>query len=363
MPPLRWSYVYVRLRVQYFLNKTRKKVFKMNAKELRQEVRSKLPTSDKDVTDDYLRAAIWEVMEETSPGSSDADLYLRAAERAREKARKEKSIELPLKATDRLFGKALVKALAPKIEDLRRREFGSPHPPFRTATEAAECVERTSSANLAEWREESEERKRARTEIERLAHKYRIEIEKKATLLPYQKPGDEHVKWVPTVPGTFLCQLTKETHRMATQCGVPQAALVTHVLTGLESARSRAHLTTRENWYTLPSGEQIGVNEATVIFRARDLTDKELRTIYNAVRGHVDGKGTKGIEDKDVDLWELVQDLDGPPQEHGSKGQFWETVRERWNREHPDEEPYTTRNGVKTRYERILTRLRPPRKS
>jgi hypothetical protein len=64
----------------------------------------------------------------------------RQAERAREKARKEKSVELPLKATDRLFGKALVKALAPKIEELRREEFGSPDPPFKTARKAAEWV-------------------------------------------------------------------------------------------------------------------------------------------------------------------------------------------------------------------------------
>jgi hypothetical protein len=147
---------------------------------------------------------------------------------------------------------------------------------------------------------------------------------------------------------------------MATRCGIPQAALVTHVLTGLEPARSRVLLTTRENWYTLPSGEQIGVNEATVTFRARDLTNKELRTIYSVVRAHVGGKGTKGMKDKDVGLWELVQNLNGPPQEHGSKGQFWEMVRERWNREHPDDKPYTTWNGVKKRYERISERLRLP---
>jgi hypothetical protein len=148
--------------------------------------------------------------------------------------------------------------------------------------------------------------------------------------------------------------------RIAEHTGLPPDALVTYVLTGLKPARSRARLTMRENWYTLPSGEQIGVNEATVTFRARDLTDKELRTIYGMVRRHVGGKGTKGLRDADVDLWELVQNLGGPPREHGSKGQFWEAVRERWNREHPDH-PYTTRNGVKRRYERISERLRPPR--
>jgi hypothetical protein len=58
-----------------------------------------------------------------------------------------------LNATDRLFGKALVKALAPKLEDLRRRGFDSPEPPFKTVAVAAAWVERTSKADLAEWRE------------------------------------------------------------------------------------------------------------------------------------------------------------------------------------------------------------------
>jgi hypothetical protein len=334
----------------------------MDAKKLRQKVRSKLHKSDKDVTDDHLRAAIWEIMEEPPPDSSDDERYLRAAERAREKARKEKSVELPLKATDRLFGKALVKALAPKIEELRREEFGSPDPPFKTTTEAAEWVERTSKTDLAEWREKSEERKSARTEIWRLANKYRIEIEEKVTLLPYQKPGDEHVKGAPTVPGTYLCQLAEETRRIATRCGVPQAALVTHILTGLEPARSRARITTKENWYTLPSGEQIGVNEAMVIFYARDLTEKELSIIYNGVRRHVGGKGTKGMEDKDEAILELVQRLDGPPQEHGSKGPFWEKVLESWNREHPDD-TYGTPDSLRMRYHRALKRLRLPQGS
>jgi hypothetical protein len=55
----------------------------------------------------------------------------------REMGRKSRSEELALKATDRLFGKALVRALAPKIENLCRGRFGSSQPPFRFVTEAA----------------------------------------------------------------------------------------------------------------------------------------------------------------------------------------------------------------------------------
>ena len=335
----------------------------MDLMRLVRQVKGKLSPTEKHLADRHLvEAAVMRLAARgVQPGFDDKYHHL-LVEDVREMDHETRSEELALKASDRLFGKALVRALAPKIEDLRKGRFESSQPPFETITQAAEWVERTSKADLAEWREESEERTAASAEIERLAHKHRIELEERVTLLPYQKPGDEHVKWAPTVPGTFLHQLAQETRRIAEHTGLPSDALITYVLTGLEPARSRAQLTMKENWYMLPSGEQIGINEATVAFRARDLTDKELRTIYGMVRRHVGGKGTKGIRDKDVDLWELVQELGGPPREHGRKGQFWEKVREYWNREHPDE-PYTTTNGVKRRYERISERLRPPRNS
>jgi hypothetical protein len=328
---------------------------------LEEEVRRKLSPTEKYLVDDHRVHAAVAVLALRGVKLSRSDKYYGSlVEVLREMDRESRSEELSIKATDRLFGKALVRALAPKIADLRREGFAnSPDPPCKTVAEAAQWVEQRSKADLAEWREDSEQRKKARAEINRLADKYRIEIQEKATQIRYQKPGDEHVRWVHAVPGTYLHRLAVETDRMAAQCGIPQAALVSHVLTGLEPARSRATLATRGNWYTLPSGEQIGVNEATVIIRARDLTDKELRAIYGMIRGYVGGKGTKGMRDEDVDFWELVQDEGGPPQGHGGKGQFWERVRQRWNREHPDDQPYTTSDSVRIRYERIADRLRP----
>jgi hypothetical protein len=329
---------------------------------LLEKVKGKLSPTEKHLAEGYLvEAAVMRLAVRGARPGSDDKYHRQLVEELREMDRKTRSEELALEATDKLFGKALVRSLAPRLEELRRSGFDSPEPPFKTVAEAAAWVEQTADVNLAEWRKDSKERKKARAEIERLAAKYRIEIQEKATQIPYQKPSDEQVKWTHAVPGTFLLALAQETRRIAEHTGLPQDALVTYVLTGIEPARSRVRLTMKENRYTLPSGEQIGVNEALVTLRARDLTDKELRTIYRMARGHVGGKGTKGLRDDDVDLWELVQDLGGPPQEYGSKGQFWETVREHWNREYPDE-PYTTRNGVKRRYERISARLQPPRK-
>ena len=326
------------------------------------EVRRKFPPTEKYLAEGHLvEAAIARLALDHKVSPSPDDRYYRqVVAEVRKMDHESRAADLSSTATDRLLGKALVRALAPEIEDLREVGFGSPTPPFKTPAEAAEWVERTSKADLVEWREGGDDRKRAHAEIDRLAREHRIEIEYRATHLRYQKPGDEHVKLVYAVPGTYLYRLARETDRIADRTGLPADALVTYVLTGLEPVRSRARCTARENWYTLPTGEEIGVNEATITFRARDLTDKELRSLYSMVRGIVSGKGTKGVGDKDVELWELVQNLGGPPKEHGSKGNFWKTVQECWNREHAND-TYASWEGVKKRYESISARLRPPR--
>jgi hypothetical protein len=329
---------------------------------LAEEVKRKFPPTERYLAEGHLvEAAVFRLaVKEVQPGFDD-NYHRRLVEEIRNLDRESRAADLSSTATDRLLGKALVRALAPKIEDLRETGFGSPAPPFKTAAKAAEWVERQSKADLAEWSEGSEGRKKARAEIYRLAHEHRIEIEERATQLPYQRPGDEHVKWVYAAPGTYLYRLAQETVLLADRTGLSADALVMYVLTGLEPVRSRARLTTRENWYTLPTGEEIGVNEATVTFRARDLTDKELRSLYSMVRSGVSGKGTKGVGDKEVELWEMVQNLGGPPKEHGSKRNFWRTVQERWNRDHANGR-YATWEGVKKRYESISARLRPPRR-
>lgn len=336
----------------------------MNLDSLEQAVRSKLHPSDKDLVDGpYVEAAIYRTLKERPRGATDDDLCARAARVARELRDGSEEVELRRTPTDSILGDALVRALAPKIAELRESgaEFGSQRAPFASVQEAAEWIKKRSAEDLATWRLQGTERSRAHDEIDRLADKHRIELEHKSTLLPYQEPEDEHIKWTPAIPGTYLYRLAKETQRIAKRTGLPQDALVIHVLTGLKPVRSRVRITRRWSYYTLPSGEQIHVNEADVTFRALDFTDKELRAIYGTIKRHVGGKGTEALDDKDERLWTLVQDMGGPPQTHGTKGPFWRTVQEKMNLAYPD--AYTTWEGVKARYNSILKRLQPPQET
>jgi hypothetical protein len=339
----------------------------MNTNRIIEGIESKLDNESRHLRGSpYLYQAFFEVVYESEPGLSDDIKNARAAQRAKELARdneEEESLELRQTPTDRIFGNAIVRALAPTIADLRERsEFKRPEPPFTSVAEAAAWVETRSTKDLEGWRAKSRQRNKAHDEIQRLVNKHGIEIRYESTLLPYQMSNNElDIKWTPVVPGTWLYRLAKETQRIAKHTGLPQDALVIHVLAGLSPVRSRARVTTRENHYTLPSGEQIHVNEAVVTFRARDLTDRELRGIYRTVKGHVGGKGTEALDDKDEHLWILVQDMGGPPQAHGTKGPFWQAVLEKLDLKYPGQ--ITTRRGVEKRYDRILKRLQLPREA
>jgi hypothetical protein len=223
-------------------------------------------------------------------------------------------------------------------------------------------VEQTSAADRERFLADTS-KQAALDEIERLKEAHRLEevrFDDTRTFLPYQTPGDDHVKYAGTFPATYLRKLAIRTASIAQHTGLPQDALVIHLLTGLKPLRSRAQMKTTRHVRTLPSGEQITLNEATVAFRAQDLTYKEIRSVYKSVREHVGGKGTKGLEHKDVEIWKLVQELGGPPQQHGGKGPFWKQVLECWNHEHPDE-PYTSTNWAKNHYFKAAKRLKPPR--
>src|SRR5215211_4861972 len=134
----------------------------MDLVRLVRQVKSKLPPTEKHLADgNQVEAAVMRVaLRGESPGSSDK-YHLQLVEELREMDRKSRSEELTLKATDRLFGKALVRALAPEISDLRNRGFGGPEPPFRTVAEAAAWVEQATDADLAKWREDSQGREKA----------------------------------------------------------------------------------------------------------------------------------------------------------------------------------------------------------
>jgi hypothetical protein len=93
----------------------------MSLDKIEQAVRSKLHESDKELADShYLDAAIYRTLKELPSGCASEELAARAAQLAKELWDEDQFVELKHTPTDRIFGDALVRALAPTIADLRK---------------------------------------------------------------------------------------------------------------------------------------------------------------------------------------------------------------------------------------------------
>ena len=318
-------------------------------------------------------SALTEAIAQTWNGrESEDELTYKAARLAeklyreeREQARVEIKAEQRLAETpgDRILADAILRALKPLVEDLRREHFDSPEPPFAgDMAGAALWVEETNRADVERWVAD-DEKLAALDEIERLKvlHGFdEVRVDQKLGYLPYHRPGEDMYRSVDTCPGTYLRMLAVETRKVARHTGFPQDAFIMHILTGIPPKRSRARITTRENRYTVPgSGEEILTTTASVDISARHLSDKELRLLNAAVSGHIGGRASKPLSDENEVLWNVVEDLGGPPNGHGSKGPFWEAVAKRLEEE-PVYHSATTPEAVGKRYGRILERLSAP---
>jgi hypothetical protein len=261
----------------------------------------------------------------------------------------------PLGPADLLVSTALTRAIAPTVEDLRQREFGSPDPPFTTVSEAVEWIEQRAAEARSEARRRSADRARASQEIDRLAREAGLDVFVDEPIrLPYQRPDKDHVLYAQTIRGSFANRLAREVRRVAGLTGIPADALTIHVLTGLSPVRPRVWQTATHKLYAATDGSQVVTNEVTIRVLTPDLQRREWNALFEAVRRPLPGR----ISATDAEIWALVQDLGGPPTSHGSKGPFWQRVLDAYNAAHPDA-PRTSTNWVKKSYNRAVAVLTP----
>jgi len=251
----------------------------------------------------------------------------------------------------------LVKSLALWTARLREEGFGRREAPFEDEGAVAEWIEQTSREYLARWKENREVRDDAHEQIYRLAHRLGFDATTTARYLRYGKPGDDHVKNAPVSPGTFLAKLAREVEQISRRSGLPPDALTAHVLTGAIPILPRVRGTKRDSYFTLPSGQQIRLPSVTLTFRTADLTFAELRELYDEIRDYMGGKGVRSTDLDDLELWNLVDELGGPPQPYKGVRRFWLEVLKRWNAIHPEREPLKSWEGLRKRHKRLCKRL------
>jgi hypothetical protein len=275
------------------------------------------------------------------------------------------------RATKGITNTEVVAAISLEVEKLREERFRNSEPPFSTVADAAAWVEAESAED---WeRHKKTPSAKALEDIERLRQEYGPleEVQIKTVMLPYQRPDSDHQKSVPTAPHTYLRLLANVTSRIASRTGLYQDALVMYLLTGFEPERRRASVKTTESTYApYPSGPQLRTNHVEVSFYVRDLTEKQLRDIYNSVRGHITGLNRKAqIEERQARIYELVHEHGGPWRKdwkHGRKAKLLRAVLADAQREgltyvrNGEEKVYDSEKGIEKAYLAARKRLEPP---
>jgi hypothetical protein len=315
---------------------------------------------------DHLKAAIYDIVRRGGPFYHwDVVDVLQEAERRREQATLSPQHTAPRRfprlkpgAKAHFLSRLLVDGLRPWTEGLRDEGFGSPSAPYPDDEDAAaDYIEVTSASDLARWRGAGTSNGQDEEQLYRLAHQLAVDVAPRARHLPYGRPGDNFQKNAPVFPGTFLFKLAGEIARVSRQTGLPPEALTAHVLSDVEPLMPRVRRTNHDNYFRLPSGKRAHLRSVSLIFRTADLTFEELRGVYDDVKSYMGGKGVQAPTREDVEFWELVEEMGGPPEPYQGVRDFWREVLKRWNQQHPNHAALKSWEGLQDRYQRICKRL------
>lgn len=269
------------------------------------------------------------------------------------------------------ISREFVGALAPQVASLREERFGSAEPPFPSLgqspnardaaiSDAAAWIEAESRMDLEKWRASRPPAEDLHEESRRLVKRagyegYSLSVTPGEALPYFGPPFMDFQRSAPTAPGTFLAKLARRISEWSKRTSIQPSLLTMHILTGLLPLLSRVRFAENDRAFELPSGKQAHMRSVTLTFNTADLTFDELREIYNDVRAYLGGRGQQAPTFEDLEFWELVESMGGPP-ERGIR-KFWIAVRDRWNADHPGTEPLKSWEGFQDRYQRLERRL------
>ena len=133
--------------------------------------------------------------------------------------------------------------------------------------------------------------------------------------------------------------------------------LYSPLLTGGLPLLSRVRRTNRDRYTRLPSGKQAHLRSVTLTFNTSDVSFGELRKIYDGIKTYMGGKGIQAPTFEDLELWQLVEDLGGPPEPYRGVKDFLLGVLKKWKHGYAGDTPLKSWEGLQKRYRRVSNRL------
>lgn len=260
----------------------------------------------------------------------------------------------------RLSSKFILERLTPKIEEIRKKIFGSIKAPF-DQDQAVNWIEEKSINSGKELKRIGEETLNEFERINEIFHKNHMALEMKRKLLPYVKEKDGPIFRVP-VTCPELAALERETRRISERIGFNQEDLVMYILTGIEPpAIPRLKAEIKINTYPISNREGLKVHAVNLTINARDLTPNELNQFYRKIKRPLNleyesSAMPRRLSAKDEKLYNLVKDTGEPPKK-GESGHWesWKEIEKKW-KEQTNEKPQTWQ-GLRKSFNKIKKKL------
>jgi len=239
----------------------------------------------------------------------------------------------------KLTSEFLTSQITPWVEDIRQELFNSRSAPFSTFEEASKWFKEAGKEFRQKFKGDTE-----------------TKVETKAEGKPERRTLKEQYPFLAygirerssNYPPYLICLFRAD--EIAHVAGFDTASMLYYILADVSPVSTKVQTYVKEGVHSLPSGVDLIDRLATVEIRG-ELTFKELQCLYQQIRQELRIKRTKTLNEKHLELYQLVQERGGPVKGKGSVD-FWSSVKQDWHNE-----GCTTWKGAKIAYDRLIKKL------
>ena len=223
--------------------------------------------------------------------------------------------------------------LRPWVHDVRRAVFGRTGRPFPSVRSAVRWLEASAARPTVATRT------RLKPRYDRLLAQVRPvvaalecltgtewRLQETVVMLSYYRPRQTAVSHIGVARGSPLVAVKQAAGGIARVSGLTEAAVVSWILTGRAPVLTPARMSTRMHSHALPDGTAIVRRDATIEVNVRDLSYREFRGLYRALRATLEVTRVKGLTRRDVALKGAVDRRGGLPHPHPWSMGFWRSV-------------------------------------
>lgn len=275
-----------------------------------------------------------------------------------------KNEELPFSLPESsILVNEFMKRILPRVNELRRELWGSEKAPFPLhPAKALQWLEKTAAEQNAPI-----EKRRAdtRAQSEALMRKIGELIGEYQNLTGYQVgidhsqgtwvsiAGKDHAKreGIITFAGTSLLKLAAVAKELSEGRAFMPSAIVRFIMTGIRPVFLTYHMMARKE--SLPRESDPLKTTQIKLELWRPLKKEEMKALYFEIKAVFGKRDKTFFKEKNRRLYELVEKHGGAPDR--DRAAFWTTIMKEWNVRNPKAK-YTTANGPRIAYKRILSR-------